>query len=67
MNSSISSELNNENRLTPLTKKSDAVVCNVCGKGIWIPVNPDFEINHGFTCSYCGAHANFDFKETVVK
>ena len=46
--------------LNPRTKSSDRIVCDSCGKGIWIPLNPDYDINHGFTCSNCGAHANFD-------
>ena len=53
--------------LTPKTKKSDGVICRNCGKGIWIPANPDFEINHGFTCSNCGTHANFDFSDVVIE
>jgi len=43
--------------LNPRTKSSDRIVCDSCGKGIWIPLNPDYDINHGFTCSNCGAHA----------
>ena len=53
--------------LTPKTKKSDGVICRICGKGIWIPANPDFEINHGFTCSNCGTHANFDFSDVIIE
>ena len=56
----------NDIKLTPKTKISDHVICNSCGKGIWIPCNPDAEFNHGFTCSNCGEHANFDFGNIIV-
>ena len=52
--------------LTPKTKSSDQIVCRLCGKGIWVPCNPDAKINHGFTCSRCGRHANFDFGDVIV-
>lgn len=51
--------------LNPRTKSSDRIVCDSCGKGIWIPLNPYYDINHGFTCSNCGAHANFDFGDVI--
>lgn len=52
--------------LTPKTKISDQVVCRSCGKGVWVPCNPGAEINHGFTCSHCGRHVNFDFGDVIV-
>ena len=52
--------------LTPKTKSSDQIVCRLCGKGIWVPCNPDAEINHGFTCSHYGRHVNFDFGDVIV-
>lgn len=52
--------------LTPETKSSDQIICRLCGKGIWVPYNPDAELNHGFTCSHCGRHANFDFGDVIV-
>lgn len=52
--------------LTPKTKISDQVVCRSCGKGVWVPCNPAAEINHGFTCSHCGRHVNFDFGDVIV-
>lgn len=54
------------NELTPKTKISDQIVCRSCGKGVWVPCNPDAGINHGFTCSHCGRHANFDFGDVIV-
>ena len=52
--------------LNPRTMSSDMTVCDSCGKGIWIPFNPNYNINHGFTCSNCGAHANFDFGYVTI-
>ncbi len=48
------------NVLTMETKAEDHVRCNLCGKGIWIPLNPDSPINHCFQCNNCGEHANID-------
>ncbi len=53
-------------KLSPKTKISDCVICNSCGKGIWIPCNPDAKLNHGFTCSNCGTRTNFDLGNIIV-
>ena len=36
------------------------VVCDVCGKGIYRPFNPEAKINHYFTCDYCGLIYHWD-------
>ncbi len=46
--------------LTMSTKRSDNVVCIICGKGIMIPLNEKSEINHCFKCNHCGSYANLD-------
>ncbi len=59
--------LEKNNQLNPTTKEGDKVPCKECGKGIYIPVNPQAEINHGFKCSHCSTHVNFDFADVIVE
>lgn len=47
-------------RLTMTSKEEDCVVCESCGEGIYIPLNPNAEINHAFTCNKCGDRFHFE-------
>lgn len=41
-------------------KNGKPVVCDVCGEGFLVPVNPDADFNHGFYCTKCGARTTFE-------
>lgn len=50
----------NLNGLTPTSKEKDKIVCVACGKGIYVPFNPEYEVNYSFTCYKCGSHVHFE-------
>lgn len=52
--------MSNSILLKMTTKESDNIQCENCGKGIYIPKNPESEINHSFYCNYCGVRINLD-------
>lgn len=52
--------------LNMTTKEQDGVPCEACGKGIYIPCHPEFQVNHSFRCNVCGAIINLD-DATVVE
>lgn len=62
MNNSISSD---PRSLTPTSKEKDQIECVVCHKGIYIPFNPSYEINHLFTCNKCGSRVHFEANVVV--
>lgn len=60
-----SSILSDQHSLTPTSKEEDQIKCIVCHEGIYIPFNPDYEINHLFTCNKCGSHIHFEANVVV--
>ena len=48
------------------TKTTDAVLCELCNKGIMIPTNEKSSINHCFKCNSCGVYMNVDFADVIV-
>ncbi len=46
--------------LSKKTKQSDNIVCAICKKGIYIPLNPNSNVNRSFICNKCGSRVNID-------
>lgn len=47
------------------SKEDDHILCDKCKEGIFVPFNPDFEVNHTFYCNKCGAEIHMDGSVTV--
>ena len=57
--------MNNLILLETTSKESDNIVCDVCGKGILVPNNPSFDINHSFHCNKCGERIHLEANVVV--
>lgn len=49
-----------KNKLFSTSTEEDGIICDVCKKGIYIPLNKESKINHSFTCNKCGARVHFE-------
>lgn len=53
--------------LSKETKQSDNIVCAICKKGVYIPLNPKSNINHSFICDKCGSRVNIDDSTVFIE
>lgn len=40
--------------------RGEKVVCPKCGKGILVPFNPKYKVNHAYLCSDCDFRFHWD-------
>ena len=56
------------NNLTSLSERllsGEKVECLSCHKGQYLPLNPEFEMNHTYQCPECGDSVHIEANVTV--